>query len=147
MNPNAETWVVSAWKFAHERNTSGHWDRLENHLLVLAQCAETRARDEWEDYFFLAAMARTRQDMCPDGQTPSDKPGVDMEAPAQNRDAITTVTIEVPDWATRWFQTFVERSHFDTFTDLAENFDEEEAYLLRNAVYAVNDAIIKARGQ
>ncbi|MDD5394331.1 MAG: hypothetical protein PHE17_15055 [Thiothrix sp.] len=56
------------------------------------------------------------------------------------------LTIEIPEWAIGWFQTFVDRSYFDTFKDLAENFDEEEAYQLRNAVYAVNAAIIKARG-
>lgn len=58
-----------------------------------------------------------------------------------------SITIEVPGWAIGWFQTFVGRSYFDTFKSLAENFDEDEAYLLRNAVHAVNDAITKARGQ
>jgi hypothetical protein len=56
------------------------------------------------------------------------------------------LTIEIPEWAIGWFQTFVDRAYFDTFKDLATNFDEEEAYQLRNAVYAVNAAIIKARG-
>lgn len=58
----------------------------------------------------------------------------------------TTLTIEVLEQAIGWFQTFVDRAHFDTFRDLAENFDEEEAYALRDAVYAINAAIIKARG-
>ena len=58
----------------------------------------------------------------------------------------TTLTIEVPEQAIGWFQTFVDRAHFDAFRNLAENFDEEEAYALRDAVYAINTAIIKARG-
>jgi hypothetical protein len=58
-----------------------------------------------------------------------------------------TLTIEIPEWAIGWFQTFVDRAYFDTFKNLAENFDEDEAYQLRNAVYAVNAAIIKAGGQ
>jgi hypothetical protein len=57
-----------------------------------------------------------------------------------------TLTIEIPAWAIGWFQTFVDRAYFDTFKNLAENFDEDEAFVLRDAVYAINTAIIKARG-
>ena len=63
-----------------------------------------------------------------------------------NEAEVTTLTIAVPEQAIGWFQTFVDRAYFDTFRDLAENFDEEEAYALRDAVYAINTAIIKARG-
>jgi hypothetical protein len=56
------------------------------------------------------------------------------------------LTIEIPAWAIGWFQTFVDRAYFDTFKNLAENFDDDEAYQLRNAIYVVNEAIIKARG-
>ena len=62
-----------------------------------------------------------------------------------NEAETTTLTIAVPEQAIGWFQTFVDRAYFDTFRDLAENFDEEEAYALRDAVYAINTAIIKAR--
>ena len=63
-----------------------------------------------------------------------------------NEKVETTLTIEILEQAIGWFQTFVDRAHFDAFRNLAENFDEEEAYALRDAVYAINTAIIKARG-
>lgn len=64
-----------------------------------------------------------------------------------NVDQEVTLTIEIPEWAIDWLQTFVDRAYFDTFQNLAKNRDIEEAYCLRNAVYAINEAIIKARGQ